>query len=444
MEIGDALKKAWKFARTGVWYIHLSKLSRPRAILLRWLRIFLLALRGFNDDKCPLRASALTFYSLLSVVPIAAMLFGIAKGFGFRQRLETQLLEQFPEHQEVALKIIEYSKSFLESARGGLVAGIGIILLFWIVVRVLGNIEQSFNDIWKIRQSRNFLRKFTDYLAIMLIGPINLIISSSATVLITAEVTELGEKFGLSGVVEPLVTLGLRVLPLLLIWILFAFIYIVMPNTRVHWKSGIVAAVIAGSVYQITQLIFVKFQLGVANYNAIYGSFAALPLFLIWLQLSWFIVLFGAEISYAVQYVDNYEFAPLVKTLSPVRKKLLSLYIVHLSVKVFAEGKNPLISSEISTKLGIPIVIVRDTLFTLVGAKLLSETYSEINKEIAYQPASDINRYTVSYVLKQLDEAGSNELPVAPNEQLDELSATLINFEQLVHSSPANKLLSDI
>jgi membrane protein len=444
MNIGKNISKLRGYTQTEVWQLRLRELPGPKAIAVRALRIFLLAWRGFRDDKCPLRASALTFYSLLSIVPIVAMLFGIAKGFGFQRMLETQLIEQFPEHQEVVTRVVEFSYTFLESTRGGLVAGIGVLLLFWTVIRVLGNIEQSFNDIWHIHQPRTLVRKFTDYLAMMLIGPVNLIVSSSATVLISAQVSDMGEKIGLSEIVGPVVSTVLVILPWLLIWVLFALVYIVMPNTKVRLVSGVVAAVIVGSVYQITQLLFVEFQLGVASYNAVYGSFAALPLFLVWLQLSWLIVLFGAEISYAVQNVDSYEFGPLLKTLSPGRKRLLSLYVTHLSVRVFAEGKEPLTAPEIAAQFGIPIAIVRDVIADLLGAGLLSQTQTERQKDAAYQPASDISRYTVAYVLEYLDRAGSDELPATPSDQLNTLTETLSGFESSLRQSPDNRLLSEI
>ena len=438
------LKRIRDFIKTEIWYIHLRELPKVKAVLYRIMRIILLTYRGFTSDKCPLRASALTFYSLLSMVPILAMLIAVAKGFGFQKRLELRLLTQFPEHQEVTSKILEFSKSFLESTHTSVVAGLGIILLFWTVIRVLGTIEHSFNDIWKLSQSRTLVRKFTDYLAILLIGPVNFILSSSATILVSTQIRELSNSLGLPILVGSMIEFGLNILPWILIWILFTLIYVIIPNTQVRFKSGMIAGIIAGSIYQITQIIFVQFQLGVAGYNAVYGGFAALPLFLIWLQLSWFIVLFGAELSYAIQFVDNYEFAPLVKSLSASRKRLFSLYITQLTVKTFAEAKEALTISEISSSLKLPMVVVRDIISRLIRSQILSETYSSIKKESTFQPSADISLYTIEYVLHRLDHSGSDYLPSQTGEKLQKLTQALDDFENAVKKSSFNRLLSEL
>ena len=194
----------------------------------------------------------------------------------------------------------------------------------------------------------------------------------------------------------------------------------------------------------MTQLLFVEFQVGVAKYNAIYGSFAALPLFLIWLQLSWLIVMFGAEISYAVQSVHSYEFAPLLKTLSPSRRRLLQLYIVNQAVKTFAAGEDPLTAPQYAERLGIPDVLVRNAVSDLVAARVFTQTFSDELKEEAYQPAADISRFTVAYVLGKLDRSGSDDLPVTPSAELDTLASVMAKFEQSLRESPANKLLGNL
>jgi membrane protein len=403
-----------------------------------------LAIRGFKEDKCGLRASALTFYSLLAIVPIVAMFFGIARGFGLDQLLEKQLIVQFPEHQLIIAQIISFSHSMLDNIGGGIVAGIGVIILFWTIIRVLGTIETSFNDIWKVKESRNLFRKISDYLAIMFVGPINLIISSGLTIFISANVTYFMQQINLLGALAPFVYVVLAILPYCLIWLLFAFIYIVMPNTKVHFKSGLIAAIIAGTIYQITQWLYVYFQVGVVNYNTVYGSFAALPLFLVWLQLSWLIVLFGAEISYAVQNVESYEFEKEAANISPANKRLLSLLIAHLIVKTFAKGEQPMTSAQIANVSEVPARLVREILANLMAAGLLSKIESADIKEPTYQPSSDINRFSISYVIEALDKRGFDNIPVAPSNELKALVSAIQTFSLAIQQSPANKLLKEI
>ncbi len=188
-----------RFLKTDIWRIRLNTIPRSKSILIKQVRIFLLALRGFDEDKCRLRASALTFYSLLSIVPIFAMIFGIAKGFGTEKALERQLIEKMPGQEEVVNKIIAFSHSLLENTKGGVIAGVGVAILFWTVIKVLGDIEYSFNDIWGVKRARSIGRKFCDYLSVMFICPLLIIISSSATVFVISQVTIITQRIAFLG-----------------------------------------------------------------------------------------------------------------------------------------------------------------------------------------------------------------------------------------------------
>ena len=432
------------FMKGDIWRVRLKDLPRKKSFLIKQLRIFLLSIRGFDEDKCHLRASALTFYSLISIVPVVAMAFGIAKGFGFEKRLERQLLEQFQGQEDAVTQVIGFAHSMLSNTKGGLLAGIGIIILFWAVIKVLGNIEASFNDIWGIQESRSVGRKFSDYLSVMLLCPILLILSGSATVFITTQVTLIVEKAALLGGFSSVIFFVLKLLPYCIVWVLFSFLYIFMPNTRVSFKSGIPAGIIAGTIYQIVQFGYIIFQVGAAKYNAVYGSFAALPLFLIWMQLSWLIVLFGAEFSFAHQNVDTYEFEPDSLRISDSFKKLLSLHISHLLVSNFAKGKKPLTAARISHRLEIPIRLVNHILHELVACGIISDIQTEENKEAAYQPARDINSLTIKFLIESLEDKGIDTIPVAQTAESKALSEILDAFRDEIGRSPSNRLLKDI
>jgi membrane protein len=375
---------------------------------------------------------------------VAAMFFGVAKGFGFAKRLEKELYDKFPGQEEVLSQVINFSNSLLEQTQGGLIAGIGLLVLFWAVLKVLGHIEMALNDIWEIKEQRSWGRKFSDYLSIMLISPVLVLMSGSATVFITTQVEQITQKVALLGVFSPLISFLLKFMPYVLIWVLFTILYIIMPNTRVNFKAGLLGGVVAGTLYQIAQWGYISFQIGAAKYNAIYGSFAALPLFLMWLQISWWIVLFGAELSFANQNVDTYEYEPDSLKVSPGFKKLLTLQIAHLLIKKFANGDKPLTDIQISGQLEMPIRLVHNVLFDLVASGLVSETKTKIDKEFAYQPARDINKLTIQCVLEALEQSGIDTIPVAKTEDHQALSDALKNFRGAMESSPANKLLKDI
>ena len=278
----------------------------------------------------------------------------------------------------------------------------------------------------------------------MVICPFLVIMSSSVTVFITTQVTLITTKIEFLGLFSNFIFFTMKLFPYCVIWILFTFIYIFMPNSKVEFKSGLLAGVIAGTLYQLTQWGYIHFQVGVAKYNAIYGSFAALPLFLLWLQLSWLIVLFGAEISFAHQNVDLYEFEPDCLRANQFFKKLVGLRIVHLLIDNFSQGAKPFTATKVSQALELPIRLVRQVLYELVECEILSETKAEEYKEVAYQPARDTDTFTVEYVINALEKRGIDTIPVVQGRELSVLTATLQTFEDIIRKSPGNKLLKDI
>ena len=440
----NQLKRIINFLKIDIWRVPLKNLSRGKSFFIRQLRIILLTIRDFDEDKCMLRASSLTFYSLLSVVPVVAMAFGIAKGFNLEIFLENQLLNKFPGQEEVMVKIVAFAHSLLENTRGGMVAGIGVAILFWVVIKMLGNIEQSLNDIWGIKKSRSLGRKFSDYLSIMLICPLLLVMSGSITVFIASQIKSVTESIALLGALSPIIFIAFKLFPYCVIWILFTFLYVFMPNTKVNFKSGILAGIIAGTIYQILQWAYIAFQIGVARYNAIYGSFSVLPLFLVWLQLSWLIVLFGAEISFAHQHVDTYEFEPDCLEASNSLKILLSLWITHLLIKNFCKGEKPSTANRISHTLEIPTRLVQQLLYELTESGIISETRGDEDKSIAYQPAKSVDKFTIKYVLDALDKRGTDNIPIPESRELDKLTGSLKVFNDVMEKSPANISLRDI
>ncbi|MEW6078498.1 MAG: YhjD/YihY/BrkB family envelope integrity protein [Thermodesulfobacteriota bacterium] len=432
------------FLTTDLWRIRLKDLEGKKGFSVRSLRILLVAASKFISDQCPLRSSALTFYSLLSIVPVMAMAFAVAKGFGVQNMLEKELLEQFAGQQEIINRIIEYARAMLEQTRGGLLAGISAAALIWAALKVMDNIERSLNDIWAAAAGRPLRKKFSDYLAILLISPLLLIMSGSATVLIISRITMITEKVAVLGIFSPVIMGLLKLLPYGVIWILFTFIYVFMPNIRVAVKSGLIGGIVAGTAFKLLQWAYIYFQVGVSRYNAIYGSFAALPLFLIWLELSWLIVLFGAELSFAHQNVDEYELAPDSRNISDSLKKSLSLSVLHLMVKAFQRGDRPLTDREISEALDIPIRLVKSILSALSAGNQINRTECREGAASAWQPARDINTITVAAVLEALDKSGVNELPVERSREFDVISGAVNAVYDAVRNSPANVALKDI
>ncbi|MFZ5802888.1 MAG: YihY/virulence factor BrkB family protein [Candidatus Omnitrophota bacterium] len=433
-----------KYFGDDLWRIRASRLSRTRSFWIRSLRILVLSFKQFHKDKCNLRASALTFYSLLSIVPVLAMLFGIAKGFGLEKKLEAQLLTEMQSYQTVMVQVIDFSRTLLENTKGGLVAGVGVIFLFWAIIKVLGQIEESFNDIWGVQTSRSMGRKFTDYLSLMLICPLLFIMSGSLNVYLVSQIHHIAEKMAILGVFSSLILMGMKLFPLLVIAGLFSFIYVYMPNTNVRVPSGILGGLIAGIIYQLVQWAYIRFQIGVANYGAIYGSFAALPLFLVWLQLSWLVVLLGAEISFAHQNVDTYEFEPDCQKASIAFRKTLAVAVVEKCVSRFIRGEKPVTDNELSRELEIPVRLVRQILHELVGSGVLTEIPQEQAKALAYQPGMAPETLTVKKVLDSLEQFGTDNIPVAESEEMREIQRHLALLRQRMEDAPENVLIKKL
>ena len=220
------IKKITQFLQEDIWSTPLRDLTFGRAWLIRWLKVMILSVRGFGEDKCRLHASALSLFTLLSIVPVVAMAFGIAKGFGFEEMLERQILEQLPEQEAVLQQVVGFAKSMLANTKGGVVAGIGIAVLFWSVIKVIGYIEESFNHIWRVKKARTMARKLSDYLSLMLIGPILMLVSGSATVFVSGHLSRFGEEstLPLSSAVSSFGVLLLGLVPLGSLWFLFSFL----------------------------------------------------------------------------------------------------------------------------------------------------------------------------------------------------------------------------
>jgi len=438
------LEKIFNYLRNEIWRIRIREVPRKKYFLIRPLRIFLLALRGFNEDKGQLRASALTFYSVLSVVPVIALAFAVAKGFGLEKNLEILLTNELKGQEEVLQWVIRFANALLANTRGGVIAGFGVLTLLWAVINLLNSIETAFDDIWYVPKRRSFIRKLSNYFSLMLICPVLLVASSSLTVFISSQLDLITEKISLLGRISPFIFLLFNFSPYLFLWILFTFMYIVIPNTSVSLKGGLFAGIITGTIFQLLQKAYIHFQIGVAKYNAIYGSFAALPLLLIWLQLSWLVVLFGAEISFAFDNEEDYEFETDLKKISPYYKKLLALRIAEVCVKRFCKGEKPPDTLTLAHLLGAPIRLIREIISELVEARVLAIVRLDEEAKTYYQPAQDVEQLTIKRVLNLLERRGDGSVAMLKHQDFEKIANKLASLEDLANCSSENILLKNL
>ena len=427
-----------------IWHTPLSELSKGKTFVFKQLRIIVLAARGFSNDKVSLRASALTFYSLLSVIPVAAIAFAIAKGFELDKNLETIIMDKFDMYKDMLGPVLIKVRGAIDATRGGYMAGVGVIILFWSVLSLLDHIESSFNHIWQIRSSRPWYRKFTDYLTIMVIAPVFIILSSSITIFISTQLTDFISNAAILTFFKPLIIFLIKFAPYLLTWITMTILFIIMPNAKVKFIPALISGIIAGTAIQIIQWVYIDLQFGITKLSAIYGSFAAVPLFIVWLQTTWIVVLLGAELSFANQNVSRYEFESDALNISNYQKRALLLMIMQKIIHNFSTGEKPISAETIAVSLKIPVRLARDILQDLTSVNLVSIIHVNEQKERLYQPALDINKLTVSYVFSRLDKSGVSQIMVAKNKDYDKVISMLEKFDKLIAKSDYNILIKDL
>jgi membrane protein len=426
-----------RFITEDIWRFRSENTAKRQFILIRILRVVILAIREFVNDKCAQKASALTYYSLLSIVPLVAMAFGIAKGFGFESVLESQLMKSLYGQEAVIEWIMDFAHKYLSSIKGGMIAGVGFAMLLWSMMNVLGNVELSFNEIWEVKRSRSMVRKFSDYVSIMLIGILFLVSSGSMIVSFTGSL-------GGYEMFRYVWLTASTLLPYFLTIIMFTMLFFILPNTKVKFTSALVGGIISGALFLVVQYFYIYFQVGMSRYNAIYGSFAAFPLFLIWMQTSWLIVLFGAELSFAFQNASNFEYEKDTRFISHSYKRVVLLYIAQYIVKRFERGEKAATADEIVNDLHLPLKLVVMLVYEMIDAGILAEVHSQSNQANSYQPAMDINKLTVVSVINMVDSHGAADFHVADNEQIVRLKEIMGSFETSLYEQESNILLKDI
>lgn len=433
----EKIKNIIKFTTHDIWVKSEDEYKSPR--IAKWVhqaKILLYTIRGLGKHDVLVRSAALTFYTVMSIVPIAALLFGITKGFGIESRLKEFLYNEFGDYQPLIDRILEFANAMLERARGGVIAAVGVLVLFWSVMKVFGNIEDSFNNIWDVRKGRNLTRKITDYISVVVAAPLLLIASNSILLQLRAKLININ--FSLAG--EILFTL----LSLIMIWILFGLLYKIMPNTNVRTKSAMLAGIFAGTAFQIFQIAYFWIQSGVSKFNAIYGSFAAIPLFLIWIQASWQIVLFGAELSFAYENVKNFEYEKLSENISYDLRRKIMVVVMQEVARHYIKNQGPVSSVVLAKELDLPIRMVRDAVYQLLKAKLIITVNSDDDRVHYYVPASDVHNLTVASVIRSVENTGEGAEILRTNTELRPIEKIIEKFDRMISDSDMDRPLLDL
>ncbi|MES0327982.1 MAG: YihY/virulence factor BrkB family protein [Gammaproteobacteria bacterium] len=380
-----------------LWDVELDQLPKWQCLIIKLLRIFQAVINDLSDGLPTLRAMSLVYTTLLSLIPVLAISFSVLKGFGLHNQIEPLLLHLLAPLGEQGAHITNQIIVFVDNIDVGLLGIMGLSLLFYTVITLIHKIERAFNYTWHITEYRGLGQRISDYLSVIMIGPI-LVFTAIA---ITAAITSSTVINKLSGI-EPfglIITTAGSLLPYLLVIAAFTVTYLLVPNTKVKFRSALTGAFIAGILWETTGWLFASFVVSSGNYTAVYSSFAILVLFMIWLYLSWLILLIGSSISYYHQHPNKIPAGQNLSSLSNRMKEKAALLIMYHIGKSFHESSSLLTSSELSDILNVSNEVLSDVLHALEFDKLITRHQ---DREISYLPSQSLENISIIRILESI------------------------------------------
>ena len=385
-----------------IWSVNEKQLGFWERLGLRMLKRLVITWECITKNNIMNYASALTYSSMLAAVPVLAIIFAIARGFGFDSIIAIKLKSSLEGNPDIADTILYFVESYLQHTRGGVFIGIGLIFLLYTLLSLTSNIEQAFNTIWFVKRSRSIYRQIIDYIGIFLLLPFVVVITSGMGIFLQTFRALLPD----TQLFSKTMSFFLHVSPFIVVVVAFVLLFTLMPNTRVKWRHTIGPSILTGIVFMVVEWLYVHYQIKLSAYNAIYGSFAAIPLFMLWMQISWCICLFGAQLCYANQSLHTYAFERISDELSRRYRDTLILLLMSRICKHFASGMKPFTAHRLAVDTNLPESLVGILLGELTRVQLLVEVRNEPGDEPHYLPAIDIHRITSGMVIHRIDSHG--------------------------------------
>lgn len=434
----DKALNLWEYCSKGVWE------DKRDTLGIRIVKTLNLTVRTFMSADLQSKACAMTYRTLLAIVPALALLFAIGRGFGFQNLLQNQVYQYLPSQRKALEMAFSFVDSCLAQASEGIFVGVGIVFLLWTLISLLDNVEESFNNIWGIRADRPLARKVTDYLAIFIILPVLMICSSGLQIFMSNTIQKLLPFADITPFIGDLLDLA----SIALSWLFFAGAYMLIPNTKVKFQNAFIAGALAGTAFQVLQWLFVTGQVYVAKYNAIYGSFSFLPLMLIWMQLSWLITLAGALVCCSSQNINMFSYEKQTTEISANYRRKVCIAVLSVILKRFCRQEKPYNISQLSAEFMIPPrltgLIVTELSDCNLIVRLAVADGSPDESDPPLVPATSPDHYTLGHILKVLDQHGeSNFIPEFDN-NFKLLSGILDRLSAQIETEAADTRLADI
>lgn len=433
-----------RFLTRDMWRLSDDDFKGKRGFLIRIIKPVYLAIDAFIEDKLSQKASALTYSTILSIVPMLAVIVGVAKGFGVQQMITETLLNYFPSHRHELNTALGFVDNYFSQIQGGWFVGIGLGILLYTVISLIAGIENTLNDIWQCTKPRPWGRRVVDYMAMFVVLPILMTFSSGITIIIGTVQNALPEQYLLF---LPAIGLLWKAIPFFIIIIIFTAFYMALPNTKVKFLPAFISGCLAGVAFQVLQALYVNGIIWISKYNAIYGSFAAVPLLLLFLQVSWTICLFGAQLSFAIQNVRTFNFNQDCKNISRRYNDFIVILVASQICKRFANilEKKPYSAEDLSNECKIPIQLTKSALQTLLDIDIIIEVnYKGDQVTENYQPAIDPAKLTVGYLIDKLDKHGSERFKTDNLGEYNPQWEAMLATRESILSKDTDILLKDI
>ena len=352
-----------------LWQAEPADLTRVKRLLSSFLKIAFLVGRDFIENLVKLQAMALAFKTLLSIAPLLAVIFSILKGLGVHNRIEPVLAEALAPLGDKGQEVTSHLIGFVDKMSAGALGSVGVVTLFITVLSLMGTIEQAFNTIWRVRFPRKLARRFSDYLSVLLVGPV--LVFAALTITATLQSNSFVRNLLALEPFGTVMLMLLRLVPYLILWGAFTLSYLFIPNTRVRLRSALIGGLVAAILWQTIGWGFATFVASSTRYYAIYSSFAILLLFLLWLYVGWLIVLLGAQVSHAHQHIRFYYGERENLARSPAGREKLALQLLLLIGRNSHQGLRPMSITELANRLQLPAALVRDFLDMFQRSRLV-------------------------------------------------------------------------
>ena len=412
----NTFSKIVNFIRYDVWRLTTREIdSRSKRIGYNILRTIVLVARGFTSKNLNDKAKSLTYSLIFAIVPILAMIVAVAKGFGVADVIEQQLNHSFLGETNLVPTIMQMVQRYLETAQGGVFIGIGILILLWAVYSFFQSVETAFNKIWNVKRSRSILHQMVTYIAIVVLIPVLIVCSAGITIFVHSAVDGLGHAEGIHTFFHQS---GGKFLQFVMCWLLFTLMYIGIPNTKVRFLPALIPGIIMGSLFQLLQMLSVYLIALLGRTSIVYGAFASIPILMTWLQYTSLLILIGAEMSYAIQNNEEFEYEHDLSLMSRGYKDFIMLYLLSSIIKRFEADEAPLTAHELAIRDNLPIRLVNQLLSRLVEVNVLREVVVNEQEEKTYQPAMDTHKISLGMVIDRIDHQGTEDFLHSPTPEM--------------------------